>query len=255
MLRGIKLIVFILSSALVFGGCSTVVSRSLVGEPPNDRIVDQEAAELFNGVWKVEASSNLSHDVLYVQYLGHGKLHIAQLTWGLYGKADYKREDAEAVLAHCGTPEEDRWQRKGTLTLSTEGKPLSWQPSYDISSGIINLRGDDGEFYFAYYVLAGKAPILMVWGPDLELFQGAIKEGKLKGTVEEGEYESHVTIDEPTASLCAFIKDHGTTNAFVVGSPYVIVYRRILSGSVPDQEYTPSQEDTTPKPELDHAPQ
>lgn len=256
MLKEARLIL-VLVFAFALGGCAVVLSRSLVGEPPSQPDVDLEAAKLFNGVWKVEASSNKSHDVLHVHYLGQGKLHIAQLTWGLSSKKDYRREDHEAVLTKCGTPEEDLWQRKGSMRLSTEGEPaiVSWQPSYDINTGIINLPGDGGAFAFAYYVLAGEAPILMIWTPDVALFKEAVKEGKLIGTVEESKYEVKVTVDESTAILCTFIKAHRTTNAFYVGSPFVTVYRRIVAEEVRDQEYTSSQQEKAKQPDSDHKPQ
>ncbi|MCU0599816.1 MAG: hypothetical protein MUE70_11245 [Desulfobacterales bacterium] len=177
-----------------------VTSKSLIGERLNEDISDK-----FDGIWETDDG-----ELAYIKCLNNGDLLTASVSWKDEG---FQLEKTRFILSKCN--------EKNFINF----------PESEI------FDEDNSKFVFCCYSFVSDNT-LIVWMPRINAFAEAIGSGQLKGNVTESEKKPvkentdttsnnklSVVIEEPSDSLCNFIKEKGVTTLFDLENP--IVYKKI----------------------------
>lgn len=154
-------------------------------EPFPDSELTSEEQESLTGIW------HLYDSVMHVEFNGNDIPWAATVEW--------KGEDF--VLAkfriHIA-------KRNDTLYACMPAEP-----------------GSTNQYLFAEIKPTGEA--IIIWGPDAHYFSKQVKNGMLKGSVDEGKHTVDVVLDTPASDILALI----STNPSAIRYKEPLYYQRL----------------------------
>lgn len=192
----IKLVCLSLLVLSMFPGCKSVVSDHLIGEP-----LGAEEAKAYEGVWRI------NDGVMHIKHVEGGDLIAAGVEW----KDDHFEVNelhttvtvlGDMRIAQIVSEEEE----EGELDLgpAEPGEEAKKQRPW-VLVGMVNASGDDS---------------LVIYGPNFDRFEQALRSGELAGEVDEEGNTMHIQGDK--AALDAFISGEPLTELFRVQNPQVM---------------------------------
>lgn len=168
--------------AVLLGGCSSVTLKHPLSIDPKP--VDKDKLE---GTWLVGTST------VTVRFAKNGIAKLAATIW----------KDDEFRL------------RRGEMIV-TEGTRHNF-----LSVRIEDEHGKMPDAYgFLQYAFVNDGD-LVVWAPNVKVFEEAVEKKILQGGIERGQ-STRITVASKPADVLAFIDDPDRTDVFVYGEPTVL---------------------------------
>ena len=163
--------------------CSSVTIRYPISNSPEP--IDQEK---FEGIWLVD-----DDEVIHVKFAGNGIARIAGLEW----------ENNQFTMM------------RGEMIISAgdEHNFLS-----------VRFQEDDkwmNDYYFLIYKFTEKGD-LVLWLPNVDAFEEAIRKKQLQGIIEKEQYSTNITITNASEKLLEFINDPDNLMLFEYREPIVL---------------------------------
>jgi hypothetical protein len=175
--------------ASAFTGCTSVTLLQ-----PLPATSDATERARLEGEWIAE------DQILYVRFGRDGLGQIAGVDW----KDDRFRLETGEIIASQGGK-----HHYLSVRVRTNGE---WEHHY----------------YFVQYDFTPQGD-LVLWLPDANAFEAAVRMGKLQGTVEKTKYVHNVEITSPPEVILAFLKDPGNEELFDTEDPMIL--GRLLLGT------------------------
>lgn len=177
-----QLIAVCVTAGFLLTGCSVVTTRQPLTAHP--KAVDREK---FEGVWSV------GQDALTARFSADGILRVAGVEW-----------------------QDDRFRLVEMELIVTEGKERNF----------LSVRyQEDGEWAEGYvlcqYAFTHQGD-LIIWQPDVDVFEEAIRSERLEGSVEKSRYSTTVTVTNPPDALLRFIDQPQDLRLFHYTEPMVL---------------------------------
>ena len=187
--RSIRISLFTLMSAMLLAaGCSSVSSIHPLSAA--SAIVDREK---FEGVWLIDKSAYTA------TVASNGVIRAASVEWK--GEA-FRLVELEAL------PAEGKSRKYLSIRIQEEGQ---WTNKY----------------YFVEYKFTDQGDLIL-WSPDVEVFEGAVTNHLLQGVLQKGQYSSDVTITNAPGALLEFIDQPRDQRLFNYTEPVIL---RKISGA------------------------
>lgn len=179
--RKTRAMLLTICAALLFAGCSTVATKHPLSKQPKP--IDREK---FEGVWLMD------DETVHVRFASNGVARIAALEW----------KDDQFEIA------------RGEMVV-TEGK----------EHNLLCVRFQEDakwmdRYYFLQYEFTDQGD-LVLWLPDGDAFEQAIKRKRLRGTISK-QHGTDITITSPPENLLEFINDPGDVKLFKHREPIVL---------------------------------
>ena len=176
--------VFAILCATLLAGCSNVEMK----EPfPVSPLSEDERAQL-EGLWRED------DDVVQVAFASNGIAYLANVEWN--------KEDEEFRLETIPLHFAKR-EKKLYVSFRTEDKDGGSEPS---------------GYVFLEVKPSNRNAIL--WPANAEFFEGLVRSGKLKGSIEEGKHATTVRLDTPAADILGLVATNAA--AFNYKEPTVL---------------------------------
>jgi hypothetical protein len=163
--------------------CSSVTSRYPL--PGNSLAIDQKKLE---GIWLVD-----SDEVIHLRFNSKGTAIIAGMEW--------KEDQYEIVYGEINVTEGDEYNFL-SIRFQEDNK---WLDNY----------------YFLTYTFTEKGDLIL-WLPNVDIFEEAIKNKQIKGIIEKDQYSTGITITNSSENLLKFINDASRHNLFDYKEPIVL---------------------------------
>ena len=141
---------------------------------------------------KVEGKWLASDGVVYVKFLGDGRVRVAGIN---EEKGEFKLNQQTVVVTTLGDA------MYVNFPLPPTGKPE--------------------HYTLGRLTTVGEGDAMVLYGPRLKVFQEAVEGGKLKGEVKKGENVSGVVISD-RAALEKFLSERPMSELFDVDKPLVL---------------------------------
>jgi hypothetical protein len=183
--------------ALFVIGCSSVTIEQPLSEHPTPLDKDK-----FEGTWLIEKL------ILDIRFASNGVARIATTDW-----------------------KDDRFRLVQGEMIVTEGR----------KDNFISVRfEEDGawtnQYFLLQYTFTDNGD-LVLWLPNMDEFEDAIRTNTLQGVIEK-QYSTSISVTNPPAGLLDFMNDPQRQNLFELREP--IVLRRIVA---PDKAEQPPKRD------------
>ena len=179
-----KVIIALLSGVILLlsVGCSAVTIKDPLSENPEP--IDQEK---FEGTWLMD------DEVFHVKFGSNGVAQIAGMEWE---SNQFHIVHAEVIVT--------KGDKHNFLSVRVQ-EDGEWMDEYFFLSYIFSENGD-----------------LVVWSPDVDMFEDKIENGHLQGVITEGKYSTHVSITNSPLKLLKLINDPENMKLFEYGDPTII---------------------------------
>jgi len=164
--------------AALLSGCSTVSSKSPLGDPTS-----ADDAKKLAGIWMT-----LDGDPIYVQYIDGNELRVANVGWNK-AESRFELEEARAFL----TQDEDRQY----LNLAESSSAESASVEADAAAKSINYS------FVRLNEMSDRSIVMMF--TNVDAFEKAVKDKVLGGTIEQSQSGTSIKLDVTTEQLNKFV--------------------------------------------------
>lgn len=177
----------LLFAVFLICGCSTVVTKNPLTTDPNSYGRDN-----FEGSWLI------GDNIYFIRFAANGIARIAVVVW----------EDDRYQLGH-GEMIVKKGDKSNYLSVRFKQDP-EWMDDYIILQYLFTDTGD-----------------LVLWIPNADIFEKAIKDKKLQGVIKKKKFSKDITITSDPAKLLDFLSESDNLNLFDYREP--IILRRVTS--------------------------